>query len=62
MNSQLYKKVNRIDTFMQISNYFHGMYEIIKIRHFLQDKALTQEERKILEIQQEALYSSLFLA
>lgn len=52
MNSQLYKKVNRIDTFMQISNYFHGMYEIIKIRHFLQDKALIQEERKILEIQQ----------
>lgn len=56
------KKMNRIDTFMQISNYFHGMYEIIKIKNLLKNTSLTNEERKIVEIQQKALYSSLFFS
>ncbi|WP_174891277.1 hypothetical protein [Candidatus Hamiltonella defensa] len=58
----IYKKMNRIDTFMQISNYFHGIYEIIKIKNLLKNKSLTNQERKIIEIQQKALYSSLFFS
>lgn len=59
---KLYKNMNRIDILMQISYYFHGFYEIIKIKDLLKDQSLTKEERKILEMQQKSIYFTLFIS
>ncbi|ATW34340.1 hypothetical protein [Candidatus Williamhamiltonella defendens] len=59
---KLYKNMNRIDILMHVAYYFHGFYEIIKIKDLLKDKSLTQEERKILEMQQKSIYFSLFIS